>query len=423
MNGELALQVMGGLQLAQGGIPVAGFAYRKSLALLCYLAVTGHPHSREALAGLFWGEVSEESARASLRKALCDLRRLVGTHLQITRQSVATDGDVSLRLDYQDFQSKLRGVSFAPSDPAILGDSDIARLTEAVNLYRGDFLDGFYVHGAPAFEEWVLAERERLRFKMLQSLHRLVIHYTARDKYDLAIEYSRRLLALEPWHEEVCRQLILLLALVGQSGAAVRQYSEFRRILADELGIEPSPETRDLYLQIRAGKVGRQVDNLKDHREAAAARQGAAAGEPREVANPKQAVHIDLAAQRAGLSEAAPAPQWYHLIALDGHTGVTKIDAAMRAVSQLLGAIADTMQTYDLADMDSVNLILATIAESIGGSDVSDGANAAALVVERLRRAGVALDGSGWQAAGVDLMRDVLCGRRQAIILVGKQRS
>src|SRR5437762_13849041 len=86
---ELRLEVLGGLRASLGGRPLTGFYSRKAQALLVYLAVTGRPQPREALAGLLWGGLPEAFARASLRQALASLRRLVGDRMQTAHDTVA----------------------------------------------------------------------------------------------------------------------------------------------------------------------------------------------------------------------------------------------------------------------------------------------------------------------------------------------
>ena len=251
MGGQLQLTLLGGLQVSQDGVPLASFVYRKSLALLCYLAVTGRPRSREALAALFWGETTGINAQASLRKVLADLRQHVASHLIITRRQAGFDREAPYLLDVEAFHRQVDKAVTQRASP--LADDGVGALAEAVEWYQGDFLEGFYVRGAPAFEEWVLLQRERLRLSMAQALHRLARHYTACRRYSLAIEYTARLQALEPGQEEVYRQMMLLLAVTGQQGAALRQYPICRQALAKELGVEPSEQTRVLYERILSG--------------------------------------------------------------------------------------------------------------------------------------------------------------------------
>ncbi len=114
------------------------------MALLCYLAVTARPRSRETLIGLLWPEATEANARASLRKALVDLRRGLAPYLTVTRHEVAFDQDAPYWPDVEAFEANLADVSSA---------CDVQRIKEAIDLYRGDVLERFYVRQAPAFEE------------------------------------------------------------------------------------------------------------------------------------------------------------------------------------------------------------------------------------------------------------------------------
>jgi DNA-binding SARP family transcriptional activator len=248
MADELRLTLLGKPQATLGSTPVTDFIYRKSLALLCYLAVTGRPHSREALIGLLWPEATETSARASLRKTLADLRKRLAPYLIITHQEVALNRDVPYWLDVEAFEACVG---------ASTSERDIKRLQEAVEFYQADFLEGFYVRNAFEFEEWVLAQRGRLRELALQALHTLATHFTDQGEAGRApaIDYTTRLLSLEPWREEAHRGMMRLLALSGQRGAALAQYKTCCQVLAEELGVEPGTETAALYEHIRDGEL------------------------------------------------------------------------------------------------------------------------------------------------------------------------
>ena len=248
MADELQLALLGNVEIGRDGAPVPGFSSSKAQALLCYLAVTGRPQTRPVLAGLLWGDMPEDKARMNLRKALTNLRRLVGPHLDITRQAAALNRDSAYWLDVEVFEDRIGESST---------QTDIRGLCQAVELYRGDFLEGFYVRQALAFEEWALAEQARLRNLALGALHRLVVFYAGQGRAGLpdGINYAGRLLALEPWREETHRQLMLLLARSGQRGAALAQYETCRRVLAEELGVEPGTETVALVRAIEEDHI------------------------------------------------------------------------------------------------------------------------------------------------------------------------
>lgn len=198
---------------------------------------------REALAGLLWADMPEAQAGKNLRNALSNLRALVGPYLSITRDDVAFNRDGPHWLDVEVFLSAL-------SDET--SKKDVATLHKAVELYQGDFLEGFYAGDALALEEWTRGRRSLLKGLMVQALHTLVVRHLEREEYAPGIDYANRLLELEPWREETHRHLMILLARSRQRSAALAQYDRCRRALAAELSAEPMPETTALYNRIKA---------------------------------------------------------------------------------------------------------------------------------------------------------------------------
>jgi predicted ATPase/DNA-binding SARP family transcriptional activator len=246
---NLQLHLLGKPEVFLNGRLLTEFETSKAQALLYYLAVTGRAHSRETLADLLWGEMDEATAKRNLTKALSNLRHLLGPYLLIERQSIAFNHEKPYELDVTVFQAAIEASSLLePSKP-----EDLSPLRKAVNLYGGDFLEGFYVKEALAFEEWLTSQREQLREMLLLGLELLVKGYTDQRSDDAAgLEYAARLLALDPWRESAHRQMMLLLARSGQRSAALAQYETCRRILAEELGIEPLAETTALYRRLKA---------------------------------------------------------------------------------------------------------------------------------------------------------------------------
>ncbi len=224
---------------------VTDFATTKAEALLYYLACQPGPHPREELADLLWGETPEAKARRSLTQAVSNLRKLVGDVFVVDRLSVGLDETAIHQLDVAVFEDSLT---------ANKSQADVQQLGEAVELYRGDFLEGMYVKGAATFEEWQFSQREQLRIQLLAGLEQLVAAYVAQPHLDieLGLAYARRLLELDPWRETAHRHLMRLLARSGQRGAALAQYDLCRETLADELGAEPMPETTALYERLKA---------------------------------------------------------------------------------------------------------------------------------------------------------------------------
>ena len=252
---ELSIRLFGAFEVTLDGEPVTGFASDKVRALLAYLAVeSDRPHRREALAGLLWPNYPEPSARASLRRALANLRHVIGDRqasaprLSTSRQTVQFSAADNAWCDVTAFAQAVEADRSS--------EASLNVLAEALDLYRGPFLEGFSVDSSVAFEEWMLLRGERLRREALAALRRLAIHHEARGEIGDALAYARRQVDLEPWQEEGQRQLMRLLALDGQRGLAVAQYNACRGTLVDQLGVEPAFETTELYDKIRDGKIG-----------------------------------------------------------------------------------------------------------------------------------------------------------------------
>lgn len=240
---ELEFRLLGGLHITRTDTRGIHFISNKVPALLAYLAVTRRPHTREKLAALLWGEQSESDAKNNLRQALTNLRKIDADSLEITRDSVVFDGDCFL--DTAQFEQGIRSAALLEPEAAS------PFLTESIRLYQGDFMEGFSVRDAPDFEDWMLAERARLREFALQGLHHLTEIELGRANYLAALETTSRLLAFDPWREEAHRQRMVALASAGQRSAALAQYQTCRRTLEKELGVEPSAETTSLYEKIR----------------------------------------------------------------------------------------------------------------------------------------------------------------------------
>jgi DNA-binding SARP family transcriptional activator/predicted ATPase len=237
-------------RLERNGQPLA-INLRKALALLVYLAVTRQSHSRDALATLFWPEKDQQSARANLRRLLYDLNQLLGQPLVEAAGEGITLQPGALWLDSQQFQNALaedRSLLPSPHPPE---PAHLARLIEAVDLYKDDFLAGFTLPDCPGFDDWQFFQREELRRAFAGLLQQLTAAYESQSKFDEALRYARRWLALDRLEERVHRRLMGLYAQAGQPAAALRQYEECVRVLAEELEVSPESETTALYEAIR----------------------------------------------------------------------------------------------------------------------------------------------------------------------------
>jgi adenylate cyclase len=250
MSNLVRLRLLGPAQIERAGQPGGNLLSGKALALLGYLSVRGQPLSRANLAHLFWPGKPADRGRANLSWLLHRiLSRLPGC-LDADRHSLRFRAGPPYWLDLHAFAD-------------LLGQGDAAALAEAVALYRGDLLEGLHLDGCSDFEVWLVGERERWRRRAAGALRELVAHHSRSGNHREALRHARRLLDLEPWREEGHRQVMQLLARGGQRGAALAQYEACRRILAQELNVEPGPATAQLYEQIRHGVLSEGADEQR----------------------------------------------------------------------------------------------------------------------------------------------------------------
>lgn len=221
------LSLLGGFEATFDGrlLPLPQSAER----VVAFLALNDRPLSRAYVSGTLWPETTDERAGANLRSALWRLRRVgdplvetTGTHLRLGRAVVVDVREVSRLM------RKLMDRAATPrvrSLGAIFGSADL--------------LPGWY-------EDWVLAERERLRQLRLRTLQTLCERYTALGRFGAAVDAGLAAVNEEPLRESAHRALIRAHLAEGNVAEALHQYRRYRHLLFEELGLKPSPEMQDL---------------------------------------------------------------------------------------------------------------------------------------------------------------------------------
>jgi DNA-binding SARP family transcriptional activator/Tol biopolymer transport system component len=245
----IELRTLGTLDLhsAEGRELNSLLAQPKRIALLAYLCIAqprGY-HRRDTLLGLFWPDSDQEHARTSLRKSLHILRRALGDDAIVSR------GDEEVAVDLQLVWC---------DTTAFEASAKANRLEEALELYRGDLLAGFFIDEAPEFDGWLHSERTRLRACAGRAALTLSDQLAASGNVAGAVTWARRSLELSGTDESALRNLIELQTRAGDRAGAIQTYEIFARHLAAEYQTEPSAETRSLVERIRTGKqtLGRE---------------------------------------------------------------------------------------------------------------------------------------------------------------------
>ncbi|HET9751892.1 MAG TPA: AAA family ATPase, partial [Myxococcales bacterium] len=204
----------------------------------------GQPVSRERIASRLWPESGEAQSRTNLRRELHQLRRV----LPESEETVETGGaQLAIRRvgsDLHDFRQALARADAARSQGR--KSDEVAALAEAAQHYAGDLLP-------ECFAEWLGAERERLKEEVKAALRRLVALLEERRDLLEGIRWARRLTEIEPLDESAYRALMRLHAAASDRAAALHAYHRCAHLLERELGVEPAPETRELYRSLVEG--------------------------------------------------------------------------------------------------------------------------------------------------------------------------
>ncbi len=240
------------------------FDSSKALELFCYLLVNrARPQSREVLSVLLWGDQSSARAKKYLRQALWQLQTTLRISAGINPLTSGSTGDAGdagaagildvdaawvqlnrqsgLWLDVDVFECAYNSAR-SRSGPD-LKDSEAQCLMDAVGLYRGDLLEGWY-------QDWCLFERERLQNMYFEMLEKLMAYCETHDRYEDGLDYGARILRSDRARERTYRALMRLYYLSGNRTAALREYERCEAALREELGVAPSHSTQDLRLQI-----------------------------------------------------------------------------------------------------------------------------------------------------------------------------
>lgn len=246
MNSTVQLQLLGAFRLTCDTTPINLANAPRLQSLLTYLALQPPlAHQRQQLAFRLWPDSSDKQAQTNLRKQIYRLRHEfpeIEAVLAIDPYTILRRPEISWSVDAVDLETAI-------TCAAASQDRHQARalLEQAIRLYQGELLPGGY-------DEWLGPPRERLQRLYGSTLEQLT-HILADQGDDArAIDYAHRLLQHDPLHEESYRQLMQLYARTDHRSAALRTFHTCAEIFGQELGVEPSAITCDLYEQIRRGE-------------------------------------------------------------------------------------------------------------------------------------------------------------------------
>lgn len=243
------ITAFGGLTLLDANGRIAESIRGRNLGLLALLARAGNPGlTREKLAAYLWPESDAARARHSLDQALYTVRRALDADPFVSEASTLALHQAVISSDVADFNSALES----------------GELREAIGHYRGAFLDGFHLSGAPEFERWVDAERAELGRLYTGSLETLAREASDAEDEEAAVGYWRRLAAASPLSSRVTLGLMHALDRAGDRAGAIQAAAVHAALMAEELDAAADPAVRELAAALRstldAGAITRGGD-------------------------------------------------------------------------------------------------------------------------------------------------------------------
>ncbi len=346
---RLALHLLGAFEATLDGKPITGIKTEKARALLAYLAVErGRGHRRQSLVGLLWPDYPESSARANLRQVLTNLRQVLKDEenptpfILVEGETIQFNPESDFWLDVTAFEEQISAKQEVGKTIPSVDD-----LKGTISLYRGGLLEGFSLKDSPDFDSWTANLRERYQGMASSALGKLGEHHEQSQDYEKAIGYARRRLELEPWQEEAHRQLMRLLAINNQRSAALAQFEACKRILKDELGVEPSAETIRLHMSIRDGNFTATAQE-----------------KPRQHNLPAQLT--SFIGRDKEIEQVLGLIKTHRLVSLTGSGGTGKTRLALQVAERSIENFPDGVWLAELAPLSDPTLVVEAAAQALG---------------------------------------------------------
>jgi predicted ATPase/DNA-binding SARP family transcriptional activator len=351
----LRLSLLGSPQLERAGEPLT-LGRQRAFALLAYLATTRQTQRRETLTAFLWPDVAPDLAYSYLRRDLSVLHKILGSGwLEIDRYNVAVVTREDFWLDTTEFRNKLEACSDHSHQPDEICLDCITQLSEAVALYRGDFLSGFNLPDSLEFDEWKTIETQDLRTDLIWALNRLTYGFSSQRKFDDAIMHTRRWLRLDPFNEFAHRRLMQLYAWKGNWMAARQHYEELKMLLKEKLQLVPEEATQQLYRLILENKVQEPPLWSAGH--------ATRYVKPRHNLPPQLTPFIGRKKEIAEISRLLRDEPACRMLTLVGPGGIGKTRLAIQAANQLLDEFQNGVFIVSLTSVDSAEHIVPAIAK------------------------------------------------------------
>jgi DNA-binding SARP family transcriptional activator len=218
----------------------------KSAGILYYVSANDYS-SREKIAYTFWEGSSEDAAKYNLRYNLWSMNKIFKSSnkdeeaiLEWNKNNLFLNNSYNVDIDIKKYGQELE------SD-----DLDLKSLIKLKSLYKGEFLEGFYLKDSFSFNDWLFFEREKYQKKHVQVLENLLEIYKKEKNYDKSISILQEMLNLNSLDEGLYVELVKIYLEKGDRANALKIYNKCVHVLRQELNISPKKSTQKLLKIIK----------------------------------------------------------------------------------------------------------------------------------------------------------------------------
>ncbi|MBS4536419.1 hypothetical protein GOQ29_12400 [Clostridium sp. D2Q-14] len=261
---KLEIYLLGRVEILWQGESIIDKLSHKLIGILSYMAVNReNSFSRNKIANIFWDSSDSNSSRYNLRYNIWSLRKLFKDNnikqdiFIADKESIRFNEEFNIYVDAEDFQNRLDNFR---------ADS-IDNLEHIRNLYKGEFLEGFYIKDSSQFNDWLFYERERFQRDYINVLAKLQEYYKSTERYQKAIEILENMININPLKEELYLELIKTYIQLDNRDLALHHYNRCCTVLREELNVSPMEEIKNIYKKIKKGEIKpkkeKKVSNIR----------------------------------------------------------------------------------------------------------------------------------------------------------------
>ncbi|MGO1820479.1 MAG: AfsR/SARP family transcriptional regulator [Senegalia sp. (in: firmicutes)] len=241
---KLNIYLLGRVEILLNDESIIDKLSHKSIGILNYMAVEKNKKfNRNKIADMFWDSNDFDTSRYNLRYNLWQFRKLFKKANQAIdpfnsdKETICFDEKLDIYVDIENFENDI-------------DDKTTKELENMKKLYKGEFLEGFYIKDSPKFNDWVFYERERLQRNYIKTLYKLKDNYKENNEYQKAISILEDMLAINPLKEELYLEIIKIYIKIGDRKKALKHYNRCVKRLREELNISPAEEIKKAYKEI-----------------------------------------------------------------------------------------------------------------------------------------------------------------------------